>query len=35
VWWYLLSEAFGYKNVKIYDGSAQDFAKDPSAPMEK
>jgi thiosulfate/3-mercaptopyruvate sulfurtransferase len=33
-WWYLLSETFGYKNVKIYDGSAQDFAKDPSAPLE-
>jgi thiosulfate/3-mercaptopyruvate sulfurtransferase len=35
VWWYLLSESFGYQNVKLYDGSAQDFAKDPSAPMEK
>jgi 3-mercaptopyruvate sulfurtransferase SseA len=35
VWWYLLSESFGYKNAKIYDGSAQDFAKDPNAPMEK
>jgi thiosulfate/3-mercaptopyruvate sulfurtransferase len=34
VWWYLLSETFGYKNVKLYDGSAQDFAKDPSAPLE-
>jgi thiosulfate/3-mercaptopyruvate sulfurtransferase len=35
VWWYLLSESFGYQNVKLYDGSAQDFAKDPSAPMEQ
>jgi thiosulfate/3-mercaptopyruvate sulfurtransferase len=34
VWWYLLSETFGYKNVKLYDGSAQDFAKDPNAPLE-
>jgi thiosulfate/3-mercaptopyruvate sulfurtransferase len=34
IWWYLLSESFGYKNVKLYDGSAQDFAKDPSAPLE-
>jgi thiosulfate/3-mercaptopyruvate sulfurtransferase len=33
-WWYLLSETFGYKNVKLYDGSAQDFAKDPDAPLE-
>ena len=29
VWWYLLSQSMGYKNVKLYDGSAQDFAKDP------
>ena len=34
VWWYLLSESFGYKNVKLYDGSVQDFVKDPSAPLE-
>jgi thiosulfate/3-mercaptopyruvate sulfurtransferase len=34
IWWYLLSETFGYKNVKLYDGSVQDFAKDPSAPLE-
>jgi len=33
-WWYLLSETFSYKNVKVYDGSVQDFAKDPSAPLE-
>jgi thiosulfate/3-mercaptopyruvate sulfurtransferase len=33
-WWYLLSETFGYKNVKLYDGSVQDFAKDPGAPLE-
>lgn len=34
VWWYLLSESFGYKNVKLYDGSVQDFAKDASTPLE-
>lgn len=33
VWWYLLSESLGYKNVKLYDGSVQDFAKDPSTPI--
>lgn len=34
-WWYLLREAFGYKDVKLYDGSAQDWAKDEGLPMEK
>jgi thiosulfate/3-mercaptopyruvate sulfurtransferase len=34
VWWYLLSESFGYKNVKLYDGSVQDFAKDATTPLE-
>ncbi|HEX7504460.1 MAG TPA: rhodanese-like domain-containing protein [Syntrophales bacterium] len=33
-WWYLLSQSMGYKNVKLYDGSAQDFARDPSVPLE-
>jgi thiosulfate/3-mercaptopyruvate sulfurtransferase len=28
VWWLLLSDMFGYKNVKAYDGSMQDWAKD-------
>lgn len=26
VWWYLLREVLGYKNVKFYDGSAQEWA---------
>lgn len=34
VWWYLLSQSMGYKNVKLYDGSAQDFAKDPGELLE-
>jgi len=34
IWWYLLSQSMGYTNVKLYDGSAQDFAKDPSVPLE-
>ncbi len=34
VWWYLLTQSMGYANVKLYDGSAQDFAKDTSAPLE-
>jgi thiosulfate/3-mercaptopyruvate sulfurtransferase len=34
-WWYLLTHSMGYKDVKVYDGSMQDFAKDPNAPMVK
>ncbi len=34
VWWYLLTQSMGYANVKLYDGSAQDFAKDSSVPLE-
>jgi thiosulfate/3-mercaptopyruvate sulfurtransferase len=26
--WFVLSEVLGYKNVKLYDGSAQEWAKD-------
>ena len=34
IWWYLLSQSMGYTNVKLFDGSAQDFAKDPDSPLE-
>jgi thiosulfate/3-mercaptopyruvate sulfurtransferase len=34
-WWWVLSEILGYKNVKSYDGSSQEWAKDPNAPMVK
>lgn len=34
-WWYLLREVFGYKDVKLFDGSAQDWADDESFPLEK
>lgn len=33
-WWYLLREVLGYKDVKIYDGSFQDWAKDANLPVE-
>jgi thiosulfate/3-mercaptopyruvate sulfurtransferase len=32
-WWWVASEVLGYKNVKSYDGSSQEWAKDPNAPM--
>ncbi|MBN2297030.1 MAG: sulfurtransferase [Deltaproteobacteria bacterium] len=34
-WWYLLREVVGYSDVKLFDGSAEDWAKDESFPMEK
>ena len=33
-WWLLMAQAFGYKDIKVYDGSSQDWAKDTSLPME-
>ncbi|MBN1547736.1 MAG: sulfurtransferase [Syntrophaceae bacterium] len=32
-WWYILSQVLGYKNVKLYDGSMQEWSKDDNAPM--
>lgn len=32
-WWFLLTQMLGYTNVKFYDGSAQEWAADPKAPM--
>lgn len=34
VWWFILSEVLGYKNVKVYDGSTEDWMKDDSNPVE-
>jgi thiosulfate/3-mercaptopyruvate sulfurtransferase len=28
-WWFILTQILGYQNVKFYDGSAQDWTKDP------
>lgn len=28
-WWYILHEMLGYKDVKAYDGSSEEIAKDP------
>ncbi len=33
-WWFLLSQVFGYENVKVYDGSMEEWLKDPKAPVE-
>jgi len=33
-WWFILSDVLGHKNVKIYDGSTEDWMKDEAAPIE-
>jgi thiosulfate/3-mercaptopyruvate sulfurtransferase len=33
-WWFLLHEVLGYKNVRNYDGSMQEWSRDPNAPIE-
>lgn len=33
VWWFLLHEVLGYGDVRVYDGSMQEWAKDANAPM--
>jgi len=33
--WFLLTQVFGYTDVKVYDGSCQEWAEDQSMPMEK
>jgi len=35
VWSFLLTDLLGYKDVKIYDGSAEEWSKDPQAPLEQ
>jgi len=32
-WWFVLSEALNYKNVKIYDGSMEEWCNDKNAPL--
>ncbi len=34
-WWFVLSEVFGYQNVRMYDGSSEEWAADANAPMVK
>jgi thiosulfate/3-mercaptopyruvate sulfurtransferase len=33
--WFMAYGLLGYNNAKVYDGSAQEWAADPNAPMEK
>lgn len=34
-WWFMLSEVLGYRDVKLYDGSSQEFSRDSRFPLEK
>ncbi len=33
-WWFALSEVLGYRNVKIYDGSMEEWCNDPTVPLQ-
>ncbi|MFP3976036.1 MAG: sulfurtransferase [Dehalococcoidia bacterium] len=32
-WWFVLNQVLGYTNVKIYNGAAQEWTRDPKAPV--
>jgi thiosulfate/3-mercaptopyruvate sulfurtransferase len=32
-WWFLLTRILGYKDVRVYDGSMEEWSKDPAAPV--
>jgi thiosulfate/3-mercaptopyruvate sulfurtransferase len=32
-WWWVLTRVLGHDNVRMYDGSAQEYARDPGAPI--
>jgi thiosulfate/3-mercaptopyruvate sulfurtransferase len=32
-WWFLLTKILGYRNVKLFDGSMQEWIQDPNAPV--
>lgn len=34
-WWFVLSDVLGYQNVRVYDGSTQEWAADAAAPMAR
>jgi thiosulfate/3-mercaptopyruvate sulfurtransferase len=34
-WWFMLTQVSGYKNVAMYDGSSQDFMKNPTFPVDQ
>jgi len=34
-WAFLLRELLGYRNIRLYDGSTQEWMADPTAPVEK
>jgi thiosulfate/3-mercaptopyruvate sulfurtransferase len=34
-WAFILTRVLGYKNVKLYDGSFEEWTKDPSLPVSR
>lgn len=33
-WWFVLTQMLGYQNVRLYDGSMEEWIKDPGAPTQ-
>jgi thiosulfate/3-mercaptopyruvate sulfurtransferase len=33
--WFIMSEVLGYENASLYDGSIQEWTRDPNAPVQK
>jgi thiosulfate/3-mercaptopyruvate sulfurtransferase len=34
-WWFILSEVLGYRDIRLYDGSFQEWSADPEAPVTR
>ena len=34
-WWFIFSEMLGYRDVRLYNGSIQEWTMDPQAPLER
>lgn len=34
-WWFMLTQVFGYTKVAMYDGSSQDFMRNPNFPIDQ
>jgi len=34
-WWFVLTRVLGYRNAKVYDGSIEEWVKDPTSPVSR
>jgi len=35
LWWFLMTQLLGYRNVKLYDGSFEEWTRDPAGPVSR